>query len=549
MSRPISMDFGDAITITQRGGPPPDSRALALVAEVAAALSTGDPIEGLRIAAGRIAAAFGFSRAAVLALASDDDPHTLYVVAASDDASVTRMPLDLRKYPELQAAVQSHSAVFIADAEGHPLLGPHGDKAARHGGRSLFALPLLVDRRPLGCLTLRASEGHPGLAEADLSAIQLAAQVITVAIRGGRVIEAIREQTRRLSLAKYEEQRRHRALEHVRDFFESAEDGMVVVDGRGAVLYVNRAAEHLTGYARSGLQGRLLQVIVAPPQRAGLTEVLAQAASGVHLAGFDLDLVTTSGEPVRVSVSPSTAMAEHGVVVLSFRDVTLARSLEEELRKTRDFLVRLIDAAVDGIVAADMRGNVIIFNPGAERVLGYRADEVIGKIPVWSLYPDGVAGAIIAELRTADRSGARLAPSRREVRAKSGELVPVSMAASIIYEEEREVATVGIFSDLRERLRIEESLARAREQAAVAELAGATAHELNQPLTAVMGGAELLLRRLAPGDPGRSAAEVMMREAERMAEIVRKIGRITRYETRSYVGSANILDLERSTKE
>ena len=73
----------------------------------------------------------------------------------------------------------------------------------------------------------------------------------------------------------------------------------------------------------------------------------------------------------------------------------------------------------------------------------------------------------------------------------------------MIYENGVPTATFGIFTDLRERVRVEQQLAQAQEklavsekQALVAELAGATAHELNQPLTSVMGYAELLLRKL-----------------------------------------------------
>jgi PAS domain S-box-containing protein len=323
------------------------------------------------------------------------------------------------------------------------------------------------------------------------------------------------------------------------------------------VLYVNRAAEQMTGYARSGLQGRKVHEIVVGSQRDGLSEVIAHACTGAHLAGFDLQITTTSGEPVRVSVSTSSALSELQAVVLSFRDVTVARALEDELHKTKDFLERLIDSTVDGIVAADIRGHVIVFNQGAERVYGYSPDEVIGKVPVWRLYPDGVARSIMAQLRSSEHGGAgRLEPTRREILNKDGEVVPVSLTASIIYEDGREVASVGIISDLRDRLKIEQRLAQAQEkllvsekQALIAELAGTTAHELNQPLTSVMGYSELLKKKLGPDDPQARAVDIILREAERMAEIVRKIGKITRYETKTYVGSTTILDLDKSTTE
>jgi C4-dicarboxylate-specific signal transduction histidine kinase len=91
---------------------------------------------------------------------------------------------------------------------------------------------------------------------------------------------------------------------------------------------------------------------------------------------------------------------------------------------------------------------------------------------------------------------------------------------------------------------------RAREkQAIIAELAGAAAHELNQPLTSVRNYATLLRRLLQSGTNASTAAEVIESETERMAEIVRKIGKITKYETKSYVGKQKILDLDRASEE
>ena len=96
-------------------------------------------------------------------------------------------------------------------------------------------------------------------------------------------------------------------------------------------------------------------------------------------------LHTTSGERLIVSASTSSALAEVGAAIVSFRDVTLPRALEAELQRTKDFLERLIDSTVDGIVAADLRGRVILFNKGAARLTGWTAEETTkwssGAIP------------------------------------------------------------------------------------------------------------------------------------------------------------------------
>ncbi len=229
--------------------------------------------------------------------------------------------------------------------------------------------------------------------------------------------------------------------------------------------------------------------------------------------------------------------------------------LESELKKTMEFLEKLIESTVDAIIAADVAGTIILFNPGAVRLFGWRKDDVVGQQHVDSFYPPGVARQIMRMLRSPSYGGVgRLELTRREISTKAGELVPVNMTASIIYEGVREVATVGVLSDLRDRIRIEQRLLQAQEkllvterQALVAELAGTAAHELNQPLTAVLLASELLARRTAPDDPQRRAAEAIRDEIARMAEIVKKIGRITQYETKQYVGGANILDLDKAS--
>src|SRR6185436_5527205 len=244
-------------------------------------------------------------------------------------------------------------------------------------------------------------------------------------------------------------------------------------------------------------------------------------------------------------------LAATGAVILAFRDVTAERGLEQELRSTKEFLERLIDSAVDAIIAADLRGNIILFNQGAERLFGYRARDVIGRIPVWELYEEGGAKQIMRMLRSTSYGGVgRLEQTRREVRIAGGEVVPVSMTASTLYERDREVATVGILTDLRERIRMEQRLLDAQQklqlsekQALVAELAGAAAHELNQPLTSIMGYAQLIERQSADKAAQHlRAVGVILSEAERMAGIVKKIGKITKYETTDYVGSARMLD-------
>src|SRR4029078_9305376 len=92
----------------------------------------------------------------------------------------------------------------------------------------------------------------------------------------------------------------------------------------------------------------------------------------------------------------------------------------------------------------------------------------------------------------------------------------------------------------------QEKLAISEKQVVAIELAGAAAHELNQPLTSVMVYAQILLLRLEPESPHLRAMETILAESERMAGIVRQLGSLTRYENKSYAGHAHISALDRS---
>jgi PAS domain S-box-containing protein len=499
----------------------------------------------------------------VTLLMAHDPPWIVDPSAENEGGDLSPRAVDLFAFPEAESAIATREAVMIGDAtaagvaeERRPYLAEHAKALAAQGIRGVIAFP--VEWRGHGCGALLCQSVHLiRLHERHVAFARILAGTVAQMFGAAPAPGELREQTQRVSLVRVDDERRVRAIERVQAYFEAAADGIVVMNAEGRILYLNHAAETLTGFAREGLVGQPLTALVPEEQRAGIGEMVANVLAGSNLEPFDLEMATTSGDRLCVSVATSTVLAEHGAAILSFRDVTSERLLEAELRKTKDFLEKLIDSTVDAIVAADVSGKIMLFNPGAERIFGWSAEDVIGQVNVERFYPEGVARQIMRMLRAPSYGGVgRLEVTRREIVTKEGELVPVNMTASIIYENGREVATVGIFSDLRERIRIEQRLLQAQEkllvtekQAVIAELAGAAAHELNQPLTSVMLYLEMMLKKVSAEDVSYRAINAIQREADRMAEIVKKIGRITRYETKQYVGGASILDLEKASSE
>ncbi|MGI5861847.1 MAG: PAS domain S-box protein [Myxococcales bacterium] len=474
----------------------------------------------------------------------DEERDQGHIVAASDDRALHDVRIELSRYPEIREALRTCEPVVVDDVASHPLLGEVKEAVASRGISALAAIPLTVQGKTLGVLLLRASGGS--FSPAEINFAWTVAHATAIALRNARMLEGLRGQAEKAEaqvaeLARYE------------DFFQFSSDGIVILDETGAIVSLNPAGGEILGLNPARVRGRMFVALASPLSEGTLLEMLVCVRRGLVCRNVDVEMNGADDKVLTLSVCGSS-VKDGRVTILSFRDVTAARATERELRKTTEFMEKLINSSVDAIVAANADGTVILYNRSAERVLGYAQSEVIGQLGLRELFPDGLAEQVMALLRSEDHGGAgRLEPTRTEVRAKDGERVPVLLSSALIYEGERAVASVSVFSDLRERNRLEaklskaeEKLAEAEKQAVIVELAGTAAHELNQPLTSVMGYAELLKRRLKEDDPGWRPVDIIYREAERMAEIVRKIGKITRHETKAYVGNSRIFDLDKA---
>ena len=445
-----------------------------------------------------------------------------YVVAASDDEQLRDLPIDLANYPEIKQVLTSREALVIPDITTHPLQEIVRHEGHRSAFSSLAILPILYEARPMGVLFLRAKHAFEfGAPELDLC--RTVSNAMAIALRNARVMQSLRDQTQQVTVARFEAERRLRTLQRYADFFESAADGIVVIDAAGNLLFANPRARAITGYAEGDLQGRNVGEVFSQDSEKRARDLRRDFAKGRYPQNVDVRIKKKNGTVAVLSVNFSSVLREEGVVVCTFRDVTAERAVEQELHKTKDFLQRIINASVDAIVSADTEGRILLANPAAERIYGIPVAEIVGR-DVRSLYPEGVARDV---MRLMKAGNGRVEGLRTEVLEAGGGHVPVSLSAAMLFEGTTPVGSVGIFTDLREKMRMEQRLAQAQEQilaqerqAIVAELAGAAAHELNQPLTSVMGYAELLKRRLERDSAPYAASENIFNEGERMAEIV-----------------------------
>jgi len=465
---------------------------------------------------------------------------------------------DLEAHPEVEQVLASGETLMLDVAA--PQL-PAATPEAAATQRCLAVVPIRYDGNSHGVLYTFATFGHT-FSKGDLSLLELIANAAAMTLRNAQMSESLSYEKKQVSLQRARVEHRLKFFQRYADFFESAADGMVVVDHAGRILFSNPRASEITGYSNEELDGAGVLRFLSRKEIGRTAKIVRGFRSGVYPRGVDIRFVPASartgtpGSELVLNVTFSPVRAERAVL-FTFRDVTLERATEIELRRTTEFLARVIDSSVDAIVSADLTGRVLLFNRAAARIFGYEPSEVIGKLNVERLYPKGVARRVMHEIRGAGHGGPRrLEDYRVDMMGSRAETIPVKLSAALIMDGEQALGSVGIFTDIREQLRMESSLTTAQEELrarekglALAELAGTTAHELNQPLTAVIGYSELLLKQLPRGAEQAEAALVILEQAQRMADIVQKIGKITRYETRNYVGDTKILDLDKSAPD
>lgn len=505
----------------------------------------------LQVAVVRISQLFSIERVSVVIF--DHGAKLGFVVMERDQKLLENVVIQIEDYPELQQVIARREPVLIPDVVGDALLaGVRGKlEAAQQHHRGAVLLPLTRRDHVVGALFLR-SKALLDEVDADLIAMgRLIANITAVAIGHALEHDELLSETRALQRSKAWADEQLAGLKELREFLDQAKDGMVVTDIEGRITYANATAASILRQEPRTLVGSRFLTLLQPHCHALAERAVAGDAVGDENGYVDLAVGKgdeTSGVVVSAAIRPS--VNPEGVFI-SFRDVTGLREIESELRQTKEFLENLIQSSVDAIIATDTDGRVILFNRAAEHMLGYAAQEVVGRSNMSIFYPRGEAWDVLRKLRSEAYGGrGRLQMVRKELTAKGGEQVPVNLTAAIIYEGNREVATVSILSDLRERRRIEEKLSQVQRrlqlterQAVAVELAGVAAHELNQPLTSIMGYAEMLRRRMPDDEPGRKAVTTICQEADRMASIVRKIGQITAYQTKPYVGTSQILDI------
>jgi hypothetical protein len=260
---------------------------------------------------------------------------------------------------------------------------------------------------------------------------------------------------------------------------------VIVLDSRGRIVGFNRACERLTGYAAAELVGTAaLDRLLVPEEIDGVEAVIEELRGGRFPNQFENHWVTKDGEHRLIRWSNTALEDSTGAVryvIGTGIDITDRKLAKAALLESQERLRAILDAAIDAIIAIDARGTVDTFNAAAERMFGYRADEVIGR-NVKMLMPAAYRREHDAQLTRYAQSGeAHIIGIGREMtgQRKDGSNFPIELTVTQV---EHRGLFVGIVRDLTARKRREEEVLQSERLAAIGEAMAGLVHESRNAL-------------------------------------------------------------------
>ncbi len=340
---------------------------------------------------------------------------------------------------------------------------------------------------------------------------------------------------RDITQSRKHEEKLRATREDYRRLFENVGCGAFISSKKGRFLNANQALLDMLGYES---EAEFLQIDIArdlylnPDDRRKYQDIVEREG---RVTDYEV-IFKRKDDSIMPALLTSLVRYDGKGDIVGYEgiiaDQSQRKQMEKELREAHDFLDKTIMCSPNAIMATDLKGNIIIWNQGAEETLGYKSEEVIGKMNIQDIYTDGIARKVMKMMRSRDYGGlGKLRSYPLTFMRKDGGIVEGNLSTNIIYNEKgKEFASVGIFVDLEERLDMERTLRRTQEQllqseklAAMGRLTSQIAHELNNPLYGIMNTLELMKTEISPQNKRRKLLDMSLSETIRLADMLRKM--------------------------
>ena len=320
------------------------------------------------------------------------------------------------------------------------------------------------------------------------------------------------------------EQRIRRTEYKYQDLLENANDLIFTLSLRGDFIFINRRLKTLTGYAREEWIGRSLFDLVYSADRQNTQENFNQALQG-RARIFELRLICENNTIIYLSTNINPIFEKDDVIgcVGIARDITHSKKLELEIIELKNFNESIIESIGSGLITLDLNHRITSFNPGAEQIVGFPADEVIGKH-----LKDVFTEAAVTNMFPKNQEVPGL---NREVIIPTKSGMEIFIGFTVVPRKNKHGQVVGsiiTFRDITEFKHMEAQVIRMDRVASLGVLASGIAHEIRNPLAGIKTMAQSLEDELEPEDSRLEYTARIIRQVNRLDELLRQFFSLAR---------------------
>ncbi len=308
---------------------------------------------------------------------------------------------------------------------------------------------------------------------------------------------------------------------------DSINSAITITDMDKRITYINPSHTKTFGYEPKELIGQKLDILFPFDDPSGISKKIYDA---IHLIGWEGERLAAKKNGEVFSVHEKIAIIKDkegssiGIVSI-LEDISERKRLENALRSSEKRYRTLVETASTAIISINEVGKIILFNPAAETLFGYRKEEIIGK-NIRILLDKQFQQLLPAEKNNLDNISLFLEHFKKPTEItgirKDEEkiIIEISFSKSII--DGSQVYT-AIILDITERKKLQEQLIQSAKLAALGELVSGITHEVNNPLAVITGYSEMMMEEPSLTPDTRKIFQIIYKESERAKRVIKNL--------------------------